>query len=111
MTEMDKVTQQNAASAEESSSAASELSGAGRGTRLQVAAFQLTAEARTHAAVAPRRTLSLPAASSSPAPPSSGAVPAGAPAVPRGVRNDDAPSASDTPLNRAPLPALSPRLR
>ena len=55
MTEMDKVTQQNAASSEESSSAASELSGQAEELASMVASFQLTGEARTLAAVAPRR--------------------------------------------------------
>jgi methyl-accepting chemotaxis protein len=64
ISEMDKVTQQNAASAEESSSAASELSGQAEELASMIAAFQLESQARTQAAVAPRRALSLPAASS-----------------------------------------------
>jgi methyl-accepting chemotaxis protein len=91
ISEMDKVTQQNAASAEESSSAASELSGQAEELASMIAAFQLTSQARTQAPVAPRRALSSPAAFAAPV----GRTPARSsqrvsPAVPRGVRNDDA---------------------
>ena len=94
VTEMDKVTQQNAASAEESSSAASELSGQAEELASMVAAFQLSGQARTNAAVVPRRALSLPAPSPSPAPLRAvRSFQHVSPAVPRGVRNDDAPQA------------------
>jgi methyl-accepting chemotaxis protein len=59
VTEADKVTQQNAASAEESSSAASELSGQAEELAAMVAAFQLATRARTSAAVAPQKAFSL----------------------------------------------------
>jgi methyl-accepting chemotaxis protein len=88
VSEMDKVTQQNAASAEESSSAASELSGQAEELASMVAAFQLTTQAHTNAAVAPRRSLTLPAAS--PSPRALARSPQNR--APRGVRHDDAPS-------------------
>jgi methyl-accepting chemotaxis protein len=92
VSEMDKVTQQNAASAEESSSAASELSGQAEELAAMVAAFQLATQARTNAAVAARRALSLPAPSAAPqARNSARSSRRASPAVPRGVRNDDAP--------------------
>ena len=87
VSEMDKVTQQNAASAEESSSAASELSGQAEELASMVAAFQLSTQAHTNAAAAPRRALTLPSASQTPR------ALARSPhhSVPRGVRHDDAP--------------------
>ena len=103
VTEMDKVTQQNAASAEESSSAASELSGQAEELASMVAAFQLSGQARTNAAVAPRRTLSLPAPSRSPAPHKPvRSFQHATPAVPRGVRNDDALPAPGKVLKTPP---------
>jgi hypothetical protein len=57
-----------------------------------VAAFQLATQARTNAAVAARRALSLPAPSAAPqARNSARSSRRASPAVPRGVRNDDAP--------------------
>jgi methyl-accepting chemotaxis protein len=64
--EMDKVTQQNAASAEESSSAASELSGQSEELAAMVGAFQLGQKAATakpaapHAAAARRAPAKAP---------------------------------------------------
>ena len=90
ISEMDKVTQQNAASAEESSSAASELSGQAEELASMVSAFQLTSQARTQTAVAPRRALSTPAAFTAPRNPARSSLRT-SPAVPHGVLNDDAP--------------------
>ena len=106
VTEMDKVTQQNAASAEESSSAASELSGQAEELAAMVAAFQLSAQARTQATVAPQkaRSLSLQSPSFGPRTPPRARQRA-APAVPLVVRSDDAGS---TPARMRRLPGGAP---
>jgi methyl-accepting chemotaxis protein len=81
VTEMDKVTQQNAASAEQSSSAASELSGQAEELAAMVAAFQLERDAR-RAPVAPGRARTLPAAPARPTPRRTAARPAADDAFP-----------------------------
>jgi methyl-accepting chemotaxis protein len=105
--EMDKVTQQNAASAEESSSAASELSGQAEELAAMVATFQLQGHA---GAATPRASTHGPRALAAAAArlqvPEHGG---GRPGVPRGVRNDDAPRAPATPGRaRGAAPAADP---
>ena len=108
VTEMDKVTQQNAASAEESSSAASELSGQSEELAAMVGAFQLTTAARKSAAVAPRRAPTIEAAYPI-------AYNAGRPsdqrtslALARGGRDDDATSPRRPPQAAPRVAAVDP---
>jgi len=73
--EMEKVTQQNAASAEESSSAASELSGQAEELAAMVGAFQITRSGVGPSALPARRPAAAAPARARPAPPARPAFP------------------------------------
>ncbi|MGC4000065.1 MAG: methyl-accepting chemotaxis protein [Anaeromyxobacter sp.] len=72
VSEMDKVTQQNAASAEESSSAASELSSQAELLSSMIGTFQLEREAALHRPARTAARLAAPAARPAPPPPRNG---------------------------------------